>query len=359
MLEKIIKHSQDLIRFQSDPGKTKELDKALDYVKKLLPEYSVKEFNRNNVKSLLFYNTVDIPSKFKIILNGHLDVIPGKSFQYEPYTENGRIYGVGAMDMKSNLVCAIMAFKEIAHTLNYPLALQIVTDEEVGGFDGTKFQVEKGINADFVIATEPTSLNIVNEAKGIIWLEISCNGKTSHGAYPWRGDNAIQKMNGFINSLYNEFPVPEDQVWKTTVNLSQIETTNTSYNKIPDNCTIKLDIRYINSDKDSILNQIRSIMPSDFKMKEIANEPSLYTPPENKYIKKLQKITKQVTKSDSILYGAQGSSDARHYSVVDTYGIEFGPVGGGIGEDIEWVDIESLEHYYKILITFLLELKEN
>ena len=359
MLEKIIKHSQDLIKFKSDPGNTKELDKALKYVKALLPEYTFKEFERNNVKSLLFYNTKEIPSKFKIILNCHLDVIPGKSSQYEPYIEDGRIYGVGAMDMKSNLVCALMAFKEIAHTLDYPLALQIVTDEETGGFDGTKLQIEDGINADFVISTEPTSLNIVNEAKGVMWLEVTCKGKTSHGAYPWRGENAIQKMNNFISSLYNEFPIPTEQVWKTTANLSQIETTNTSYNKIPDNCTVKLDIRYINNDKNIIIEKIKAILPKDFTLLEVVNEPSLYTPADNKYIKTLKNITKEITKSDVILYGAQGSSDARHYSLVGTYGIEFGPLGGGIGEDIEWVDIKSLEYYYEILTKFLKDLKEN
>jgi len=54
---------------------------------------------------------------------------------------------------------------DCAEELKYPIALQIVTDEEVGGFHGTKFQVENGVNAEFVIATEPTNLDIVTKAK--------------------------------------------------------------------------------------------------------------------------------------------------------------------------------------------------
>jgi succinyl-diaminopimelate desuccinylase len=59
----------------------------------------------------------------------------------------------------------LFAFIDCAENLKYPVALQLLTDEEIGGFDGTKFQVESGVNAEFVIATEPTNLDIVVKAK--------------------------------------------------------------------------------------------------------------------------------------------------------------------------------------------------
>lgn len=55
----------------------------------------------------------------------------------------------------------------------------------------------------------------------------------------------------------------------------------------------------------------------------------------------------------------QGSSDARHFTKVGCAGVEFGPIGGGIGTDKEWIDIPSLEKYYKILREFLLHLNNE
>ena len=67
--------------------------------------------------------------------------------------------------MKGNLVAAMFAFIDSAEIVDYPIALQLVTDEEIGGFFGTKFQVESGVLADFIIATEPTNLDVVTRAK--------------------------------------------------------------------------------------------------------------------------------------------------------------------------------------------------
>ena len=33
----------------------------------------------------------------------------------------------------------------MANKVDYPLGLQLVTDEEVGGFNGTKYQIEKAL----------------------------------------------------------------------------------------------------------------------------------------------------------------------------------------------------------------------
>lgn len=69
------------------------------------------------------------------------------------------------MDMKANLSCALFAFKKYAKQVDYPLAIQFVTDEETGGYNGTKYQVESGVKADFILATEPTNFHIAHQAK--------------------------------------------------------------------------------------------------------------------------------------------------------------------------------------------------
>jgi succinyl-diaminopimelate desuccinylase len=346
--------SKKFISIKSDPDNKAELDKILSLALSELSEYSVERFEHNGSKSALVYNTKTLPKKFKVLLNCHLDIIPGKDFQYSPYVEGDRLYGVGSMDMKANVACAINVFREISDKVNYPLGLQLVTDEETGGFDGTKYQIENGVRSDFVISTEPTKLNVANKAKGVLWIKITSKGKTAHGAYPWKGKNAVWAMNDFLLKISEKFPVPSKQTWVTTVNLSKIETSNNSFNKIPDNCIVWFDIRYIPKDKNTILNEVKSLMPKEFKLEVITFEPELDVNEKNIYLQLLKRSAREVLKRNVRFYGAQGSSDARHFTRVGCPGVEFGPLGSGIGTDSEYVSISSLENYRKILTDFLL-----
>ena len=356
MSNNILKLAKEFISIKSIPENPGELEKILELALVNLKEYTIEKFERNGIKSALIYNSKKRPKKFKILLNGHLDVIPGKEHQYVPKIRGNRLYGVGSMDMKSNVACLIAVFRDVADRVSYPIGLQLVTDEQVGGFDGTKYQIEKGVKADFVIAGEPTNFDIVNKAKGILWLKIYTNGKSAHSAYHWKGENAIWKMNEFLNSIKKKYPNPEQEKWVTTINLSRIETANQVFNKIPDNCSVNLDVRYIPEEAGVILKSIKDLLPKEFKLEIIAKESALATSGNNEYLKILQKAGERIMKKKIYSRGAQGSSDARHFMQVNCAGIEFGPIGDDSGSDNEWVDILSLEKYYQILKTFLLSI---
>ena len=304
-------------------------------------------------KQIAVFGTVLDPKRS---WGGQLNFTVDTLIEFLPKIKNDRLYGLGSMDMKANVACLISTFKEVANKVNYPLGLQLVTDEEVGGLNGTKHQVDKGVRANFVIAGETTNLRIAHQAKGILWAKISTKGKTAHGAYPWKGINSIWKMNQFLTILRKKFPNPKLEQWGTTVNLGRIETTNQTFNKIPDNCTIWLDIRYRPEEKDSIVKSIKKMLPKGFKLEVVLKEPAMFVNKNNKYLKILKKVTQEITKKKVILYGAHGSSDARHYPGVECACVEFGPIGGGIGTDKEWVDLKSLKKYCDTLKAFLLSL---
>ena len=352
MLNKILQLTKRFISIRSTSDSPKALEEILELSLSDLKGLTIERFEQNDVKSALIYNAKIRPKKFKIILNGHLDIIPGKDYQYVPEIRGDRLYGAGSMDMKANVVCLLVTFKELADKVDYPLALQLVTDEEIGGFDGTKYQIEQGVRADFVIAGEPTNFDIVNKAKGVLWLKISAPGVSAHGAYPWRGENAIWKMNEFLNALKTKYPTPKQEEWVTTVNLSRIETGNQAFNKIPDDCTVWLDIRYVPEEANVVIDAIEQLLPKEFVFDVVEQEPALLTE-ENNYIKKLVAVAEQILGGKIISRGANGTSDVRHFARVNCPGIEFGPVGGGIGSDDEWVAIPSLQKYYQILVKYL------
>lgn len=357
MIDSIVALSKKLIAIKTNPHNRPALEEALAVVEKELQGFTIEKFERNGYKSILAYHAKTRPEQFKIILNGHLDIIPGKDHQYVPRIQGDKLYGVGALDMKSNLSCLLHVFKEIAPKVSYPIGIQIVTEEELGGFDGTKYQIEEGVRADFVISSETTNLNIVNKAKGIMWVKIATKGVTAHGAYPWRGKNAVWKMHEFLDVLKKKYPVPLDQQWVTTVNLSSIKTSNKTYNKIPDDCEVCLDIRFIPEDAKTIADDIKSLLPADFTIEYVTNEPALDVDASNEYLLKLQETGTKILGRDVECYGAQGSSDARHFTRVNCAGVEFGAIGGGIGSDEEWISISSLDKYYTILHTYLLSLQ--
>lgn len=357
MINSVLALSKQLIAIPSEPGRNRELDECLEIVKKELTDFTIEDFDVDGVKSILVYPSSKRPAKFTLLLNGHLDVIPAKASQYKPIVKNGKLYGAGALDMKSNLSCLIHVFKKTAHTAPYPIGLQIVTDEEVGGFKGTKYQVEQGVRSDFILAGETTGFNIATRAKGVMWARVVMKGESAHGAYPWRGSNAIVQMSQLIHALMKRFPTPKKESWRSTINISKISTANTAQNKVPDQCEITLDVRYVPEDANTISDSIQSLLPTNATLHIDAKEPCLYTPNDNPAVKSLRSITRKHARTNPKLYGAQGTSDARHFTLHGGCGIEFGPIGGGIGSDEEWIDIKSLETYTRILEQFITEFK--
>ncbi|MFA7412559.1 MAG: M20/M25/M40 family metallo-hydrolase, partial [Tissierellaceae bacterium] len=184
-----------------------------------------------------------------IILNGHLDVVPGEKSQFVTIERDGRIYGRGSADMKSGCVAMINAVIQLAkEPLGCKVMLQIVTDEENGGFKGTKNLVDLGYIGDFVICTEPTNLNIGIQSKGFMRVDIEVEGQSAHGSRPWEGHNAIEKAFREYEKILKIPMLNEGSQYyeSSTVNLALIEGGD-AYNKVPDKSLIGLDIRYVPS----------------------------------------------------------------------------------------------------------------
>ncbi len=356
MKDEIIALASDIICIPSVTGDLKECSKALEVVKKYLDGFTVKQFEKDGVESLLFFNQPTIPKEFTVILNAHVDVVSAKEKQYTPRIDGDRLYGRGAYDMKAAAAAEIIAFAHIAKSVHYPLGLQLVTDEEIGGFKGTKYQVEQGIKAQLVLVGETSSdFSLGIRAKGILWVNIRFTGKSAHGAHPWSGDNALWTVQKFLTQVKEKYPIPQREAWQTTVNVASIETTNKTYNKVPDDALLRMDVRYIPEEGLSATEKtLRSLLPSGSTMEMVVQEPAHATDTSNPFVERLSKIVAQELGKEPKIVSKHGASDLRHFP--KAAGIEFGPVGEGPHTDSEWVSISSLETYYQILRKFLLSI---
>jgi succinyl-diaminopimelate desuccinylase len=356
MLEEIISLSKILIAVPTVTGDEKALELAVEIVYQDLYDYNVRRYHSNGISSLLYYNTEKFPEKFGILLNTNLDVVPGKESQFTPYEKDGKLYGRGAWDMKTATAAMILVFKELAKQVDYPLGLQLVSDQEVGGKNGTKYQLEQGVRTDFALVSSPTNLDLIYESKGQIWLKIKATGKQAATAHLWKGENALWKMKHFLDILEQKYPEQKTEGWQTSVNLAKISTPNETFNLVPEQSEILLEVRPIPEEKDKALEDIKQLLPEGFTMEVLANEPTQFTPKDHPYITSLHQLVNTVTKQEHNVVKNYYVDDIRYYNELGISGVSFGPIGNDAHADDEFVDIQSINDYYQVLKKFLLSI---
>ncbi len=388
----LIDLTKRLIEIPSVTGDLVTCNEVLELVKSELSEFTPIEFEKDGVRSLLFHNLsktsgasaggragrgpddaqtnqvsrasmggkvltesadMALLPKFRLILNAHLDVVPADLKQFKPIEKDGRIYGRGAQDMKSGAAALILAFKEMARKVDYPLGLQLVTDEETGGFKGAKVQFEQGILTDFIIAGESTNLRVNNYAKGICWVRVKTTGKSAHGAYAWEGRNALDMIRLILNDLRDVYPEPIEEVWKTTLNIAKIETSNSAQNKVPEDAMALLDFRIIPEDRKSFTRELEKIIGDRATLEYMADEPTQETRDDHPDIASLAQVYKKQTGENIKFLKTHGGSDVRFYSNAGAGAICIGPTGAGLHTTDEWVDPQSIEDFYNILCEFI------
>lgn len=359
MINRIVELAQDFIKIPSVTGDIEKSVEILQTAQQMLTGYEFTSFVSGQYPSLLYSNQNKDNHKFSVILNIHLDVVPGKPSQFHPFIQEDKLYGRGAYDMKAAAAVLLLLFKDVGKKVSYPLGLQITTDEETGGINGTKYQVDNGVRADFFITGEGSNFRMIYETKGVMVAKLITKGLAAHSAYPWNGQNAILLMYESLDILMKHYPVPVSETEVTTINISRIETTNTAHNKIPDNCMAYLDIRFDPREDDTIVSHIKSLLPEHVEMEILEKTHVHCTSPKSSFISLMRKSAIDAANIDVPLGKGHGASDARYFSHVGCDAIEFGPLGKGQHEDDEWVDISSLENYYKILHNFLLSLQDT
>lgn len=353
--------TQHLLSIRSTKDNPDQLQAALAAYEQLLYEgCSVEHFMSGGKPSLLAYNTPERPEKFAIILNGHLDVVPGTDQQFEPYVKDGKLYGRGAYDMKVAALLMLYAFNQIARHSDQAIALQLVTDEEIGGAHGTAHQITQGVRGEVVIVGEKTDLDINNEAKGIIWATYRSKGKAGHSAYQWEGKNANNALMASLQALLAAYPELTEETWCTSVNVAHIHTPNTTPNSVPDYAEAKVDIRYVASDEHfagktpALIEQyLNSLCLPGVQASVDITGAAQFVAPENPYIAKLDSLVSKHTGASPALIKKHGTTDARYYAAADTPAIVFGILGNGIHADDEYADLKSCDQYYRILCDFL------
>jgi succinyl-diaminopimelate desuccinylase len=357
--ERFLVTAGELLAVQSTADRPGELHRALGFVLDFVgPGFTVERFESGGKPSALVYPGSERPH-FQVILNAHLDVVPAPPGQFRPRREGARLYARGAQDMKVSALVEAQVFRELAGGLPYPLALQLVTDEEVGGRDGTLHQIEQGVSGEFVVIGEHSGLRIVTDSKGMITAILRAVGRSAHSAYPWQGDNALVKLQRSLARLLAAYPVATEEAWRTTVNLARIETPNQAWNQVPAQAEAWIDIRYPPGDTDlngKTAQEITAYLATFCEpgVTPLVNhaDPPHHADQDRPEIRSLQQAARNQGYRPDFLR-KHGAADGRFYYQRGIDAVIFGVGGDGLHGPDEYADTATIAPYYRALREFI------
>src|SRR5258708_5700391 len=144
-----------------------------------------------------------------LLYSSHIDTVPvgPDAWSKPPWSgeiSDGKLWGLGAYDMKGGLVASIMVVKalnDLGIKLKGDLLVESVVDEEYGGCNGT-LAARLKYNADLAVVPEPTNLIVCPGHHGGLMLRVTFRGKPGWGFSPERPvdpTNALARFIGVLN----------------------------------------------------------------------------------------------------------------------------------------------------------------
>jgi len=227
-----------------------------------------------------------------IVLCGHLDTVPADPEAWrvpplEGQIEGGRLWGLGAADMKGGVAVLMHAASQLAEHGAVPprdVVLVLTADEE-SGYRGAGSVAQSGLidDAELLVIAEPTAGCVYTGQKGELWIDVLFSGDEAHGSTPERGRNAILPAARFCTRLEEAmatFPrVPGRG--RTTLNIGRFDG-GRRVNIVPDRSRVALDVRVVGpEDRDVVFELVDRIgaEEADTSGTRFARKMSSYHPP--------------------------------------------------------------------------------
>jgi acetylornithine deacetylase/succinyl-diaminopimelate desuccinylase family protein len=276
---RLIKLTQKVISFNSEnpPGNELALAKFIERDMRSLGlqvrTYTYAKNRPNIVATLRGSWPRAKAAKEAILLTPHFDTVPiGKGWKFKPLggqIKNGKLYGRGASDDKGNLAGCMEVMRSLVEDkvrLKEDVIMAATVDEETGSHYGIIPLLErKVLKPGFALVMDSDEFHAIIVQKGLIHSRIQIFGKKAHGAYNWRGVNAIEIAARVINKLkkiewsYTKHPL----LHPPTMNVGVIRGGD-KVNMVCDFCEFALDTRFLpGTDPKAVLKKIRSVIQSE------------------------------------------------------------------------------------------------
>jgi len=310
-----------------------------------------------------------------LLLNGHLDTV-GIETMEDPFSariDGGRLYGRGSYDMKGGLAAAVAAVRRSQVSgarLRGDVVIAAVADEEDASL-GTQAVVArsdllKGVTA--AVVTEPTELDLAVAHRGFAWIRARTTGFACHGSLPERGVDANRHMGRVIQAIEaldaERLDRPEHPLLgRPSLHIGQIQG-GAGPSIYSPSCELTVELRTLPGESgtgllhrlDELLEPARREVPRfDAGLELDLERPPLEGRTDGAFTEAVRTAAGTVLDREPPVTGLPFWTDA---ALIERAGIEtvlFGPAGQGAHEDVEWVDLASLDALVAILERVILD----
>jgi acetylornithine deacetylase/succinyl-diaminopimelate desuccinylase family protein len=378
--EEVVEFLQSLIQNRSDfpPG---DCRLAIQVVADKLKTAGVhlKPFTRQELQPNLLAAFPSDGAGKCLMLHAHIDTVPAgerERWRFDPFSgtiSDGKIFGRGAGDDKSSVAVQVMALISLARAgvqLDGSLQVVIVSDEESGGLNGTKWLHDEGIlTSDALIVGEQTDNQVAIAERVACGIDLTVSGKSAHGAMPWAGENAVLKTAGALQWLRSDlFPRLQERnhpyLPPPTLNIGRIQG-GIQWSIVPERCKVEMDRRLLpGENRETAVEEIRAslddysrhVEPLNYELYssgEVAN--NINTPPDDPFVTMANKTLFDLCRQDRALTGYAQTSDGRWFANDDIPIIIFGPSKPEVAHAAdEYVTVNQLIEATQFLTLFAL-----
>jgi len=260
-----------------------------------------------------------------LVLAGHTDTVPfdEQRWTHDPFDleeRDGRLYGLGACDMKGFFPIAIEAAGRFRGAdLAEPLTIVATSDEE-SSMAGARALLEGGRpRARFAIIGEPTDLMPVFAHKGFMMLSIRLTGASGHSSDPDLGRSALDAMHcvmgeliAFRAELAMRHRNPAFDVAVPTLNLGCLNAGDNP-NRICSHAELQIDLRLLpGMDSDEMVSRLRTRLARSAESHGVVIDmtpvstpvPPFASPSDGRLVRTLEKLSGQ--SAGTVAFGTEG-----------------------------------------------------
>jgi len=286
----------------------------------------------------------------------HIDTV-GAGDMPDPFTPregDGRLYGRGALDIKSGVaaMCAAAIAVRKSGDLRRPLLIGAVVDEECDSI-GTEALLRR-YTADAAVVLEPTDLRLIIAHKGYAWFELVTHGRSAHGSLPAEGRDAIRMMGRVLNlldALDKKLASlePHPLLGCGSLHASLIEG-GQELSSYPAQCRLKLERRTLPGENAAEIEAELRAMVAGLALRDpefradvrgLGHRPAYEISPDTELVKLCGSAIRSVT-GQAELAGMAAWTDTALLAAAGIPGVVFGPRGRGLHGSDEYVEIESV-----------------
>ena len=245
-------------------------DLCIRWIKENLRTYRVRKMPVADGR----YNILITPKRgIRTLFTAHLDTVPPSGTWNRAKVSNGKVFGLGAVDMKGALAAMLCALRNAGAEGTAGLLLYV--DEEYGfkGMETALRKIRQLPKPKIIITGEPTDLQLSQGCRGFADLRLTVRGTTAHSARPMNGISVVKAFS-IVEATCERLAksARHPQLGKTLVNVYYAEmgnrirdegseTVTASDNRLPDILKMRISLRIAS----------RAFDPREWKRKISAN----------------------------------------------------------------------------------------